>query len=180
MADNATHEPPMSRAMSLMAHAIPYLLMIALATRVAYFLKLSLIPSIFDTVATSVFMAGMVALYQHLRFGGLCLRCMRSTPLDPGREVNRNKVFLWELHWSTGRMAAVFGACFVIFLVGEHAHGVVYTLSKIPLDIQFFSLAWAAWIHHRLQPWCPYCRGWDEGGEEELVPDPDPAEKRVR
>jgi hypothetical protein len=43
----------MSRAMSLMAHAIPYLLMIALATRVAYFLKLSLIPSIFDTVATS-------------------------------------------------------------------------------------------------------------------------------
>jgi hypothetical protein len=180
MADNATHEPPMSRTMSLMAHAIPYLLMIALALRVAYFLKLSLIPSIFDTVATSVFMAGMVALYQHLRFGGLCLRCMRSTPLNPGREVSRNKAFLWQIHWPTRRFCAVFGACVVILLVGEHTHGVVYTLSKIPMDIQFFSLTWATWIHHRLQPWCPYCRGWDEGGEEELVPDPDPAEKGVR
>lgn len=180
MAGNAAHEPPMSRTMALMAHAIPYLLMIAVANRVAYFLKLSLIPSILDTGAALVLMVGVIALYRHLRFGGLCLRCMRNTPLDPGREVARNKVFLWELHWSTGRLWVVLGVCVGILLVGEHAHGLMHTLSKIPLDIQFFSLTWAIWIHHRLRPWCPYCRGWGEGGEEERVPDPDPAEKGVR
>lgn len=163
-----------------MAHAVPYLIAIAVATRVTYFVKLSLIPSVLDTVASFLLLASMAALYRHLRFGGLCLRCIRSAPLNPEREVSRNKAFLWEVHWPTGRFYAVFGVCVVILMLGEHAHGVVHILSKVPMDIQFFSLMWAIWIHHRLSPWCPYCRGWDEGGEEERVPDPDPAEKGVR
>ena len=30
-------------------------------------------------------------------------------------------------------------------------------------------------VHRKLYPWCPYCR-WGDGGKEEVVPDPDPAE----
>jgi len=29
-------------------------------------------------------------------------------------------------------------------------------------------------LHHRLQPWCLYCKGWDEGGDHEHTPTPDP------
>jgi hypothetical protein len=29
-------------------------------------------------------------------------------------------------------------------------------------------------MHRRLRPWCPWCRPWDEGGDPELSPEPDP------
>jgi hypothetical protein len=176
----ATHEPPMSKAMSLLAHSIPLLMVLALTARALWLLKL--VPPGFglvDAVASFALIAGVISLAFHLRFGGLCLRCIRNTPTNPELAVNRNKFFLWTQHWPNGQFWKIYGGSVLILFIGDtYTDGVVQLLCKLPLDVTFFSLMWATWQHHRLQPWCPYCRGWDEGGEEEVVPDPDPAETK--
>lgn len=177
----ATHEPPMSRATSLLAHSIPLLMVVAVTARAVWLLHLVSAFSALDTFSSLALMIGVVALVFHLRNGGLCLRCIRNTPLNPQLAVNRNKFFLWVIHLQGKRFWLTLGACQLVVLLGAaYASGFILTLTKLPLDVMFFSMMWAAWQHHRLEPWCPYCRGWDEGGEEEVVPDPDPAEKGVR
>lgn len=181
MMPEATHEQPMSRTTSLLAHSIPGLMAVALAVRAAWLLKLAPAFSALDAFSSLALMVGVVALVLHLRNGGLCLRCIRNTPLNPELAVNRNKFFLWVLHLQGKRFWRIYGVCLLIMLVGNaYASGFILTLTNLPLDAVFFSMMWATWQHHRLGPWCPYCRGWDEGGEEEVVPDPDPAEKGVR
>jgi len=179
MSNHAMHEPPMPRVTTLMAHSIPWVLVVAVAARVGDFL--SLIPEWLDTLTAVAAVGGMIAMTHHLLFGGLCLRCMRETPLDPQRQVARNKWFLWEFHCSRGLSWTVLAGCLALSMVGNSMQGLALVLCKVPMDAMFFTLLWGTWIHHRLQPWCPYCRRrWGNGGDVELVPDPDPAEKGVR
>jgi hypothetical protein len=51
-------------------------------------------------------------------------------------------------------------------------HGTTQTGYLIPGDLWMFAVIYTEWLHHRLRPWCPYCRPWDEGGDQELAPDP--------
>jgi hypothetical protein len=164
--------------MQRLAHSIPPLMVVAVAIRAAYLLGLPLVNSWFDTIATTGVLIAVIALVFHLRFGGLCLRCIQNAPDDPQTEIQQKRFFLWQVHWSRRRFWITYFVCWLCTMFSALAHGVFGTLLKLPLDVLFFSLMWATWCHHRLQPWCPWCRGWGEGGEPEVVPDPDPAETK--
>lgn len=178
MANLNSHEPPMSRAATVFAHSIPALVVVALAMRVVFLVTNQW--WVADNIASISVVVGIFALIFHLRRGGLCLRCIRNAPLDPERGVRRNKLFLQMIHMRTKTFWVWYAACYVSAIASAFVHGAVAILFKLPLDVLFFSAVWSAWQHHRLQPWCPYCRGWDEGGDEELVPDPDPSETATR
>lgn len=178
---NANGEPPMSRAATAFAHSLPALVLAALLFRAAYLLNIKLPAEAWlDAGGSMLVLFGAVALAWHVKVGGLCLRCMRSAPLDPQRSVNRSRFFLWQLHWPRRLFWRVFLACEICVLASHLVNGIWVPLLKVPLDVLFFSNFWGYRVHHRLTPWCPYCRGWDDGGEPELIPDPDPVEKGVR
>lgn len=177
-------EPPLAKTVTWLAHALPWLLVVSLAARVAYLLQLLPIApaAAADIIGSFTLLAGFIALTKHLSTGRLCLRCIRSAPLNPEWDVKRNKTFLWEIHIDRAKFFGVYAATWVLggLISPIWLHGFIATLCRLPLDVMFFSLIWSLYIHHRLGPWCPYCRGWDEGGDPELVPDPDPAEKGTR
>jgi hypothetical protein len=179
VSDNAMQEPPMSRAATLMTHSIPALLVASITARIGYFAGVPVIGSL-DSLLSFAVLAWMFALYRHLRYGGLCLRCLRMSPLDPESSVRHWRPFLWMVHWSRGKFWGIYGICVITAFASDWADGWLKIALKLPLDIVFYSMTWAIWTHHRLAPWCPYCRGWDEGGDEELVPEPDPTEKATR
>lgn len=174
---------PLSQALTAMAHSLPTVIVISLALRVVFLLGVSWLAD-YDANATLILIITVLVLNSHLRRGGLCLRCATNVPLDPQREVTRNKWFLYQTHWSRRKFLLIFGACCALMWVGNFINGdhtsLLNRLLHLPLDFMFYTIIWAAWIHHRLEPWCPYCRRWDEGGDPEFVPDPDPAEKATR
>jgi hypothetical protein len=179
MAESAMREPPMSRVKTFMAHSIPGLMVIAIAARV---LALCNVPyfSGLDALSSWLVIIAVLMLTFHIRGAQLCLRCIKSAPLNPQRDVERNKAFLWQFHWSRKQFYKVWFACLAPVVLSHFTTGILSTLLKLPMDIMFFTLMWGFYVHHRLQPWCPWCRRWDEGGDEELVPDPDPAEGAKR
>jgi hypothetical protein len=177
--ESAMREPPMSRAATLTAHSLPGLIIGFVVARIGAFLHVPYASGLAHLIPFMV-AAGVIALVFHLRKGALCLRCIRSSPLNPQRAVERNKVFLYVAHWPRKKWWIVWSACLSGTIAADFFTGVVNDLLKTPMDVFFLVVMWGIWAHHRLAPWCPYCRGWDEGGEEELVPDPDPSEKATR
>lgn len=172
----SVHEAPLSRMWAFVAHAIPWFVTVGVTVRLA---TMTLhISGWIDALTSIAVVVGFVALFLHLRTGALCLRCVQSAPLDPETEVRQKKMFLWQQHWSVKRFYAVWFAFLILTVIANSAPQPWTFLLDLPMNALFFSAMWAIWVHHRLGPWCPYCRGWDDGGPEELVPDPDPAETK--
>lgn len=48
-----------------------------------------------------------------------------------------------------------------------------------PGDLFFAAYMYAVVTHHRLSPWCPYCR-WGNGGSHEAAPTPTPDPSGVK
>ena len=115
---------------------------------------------------------GMALFHRHKDH--LCARCMEEVPVDaPGLAQCRRRPLRF-FHFA----ATLLGILTMVVFIGSPAifdviaDGTVPRAYFIPGDIWTFALIYAAWQHHRLRPWCPYCRPWDEGGDEEPVADP--------
>lgn len=170
-------EPPLSRVVTFAAHAIPYVIVSAVAVRIASLI--GLIPLYVWIVLEIATLTSFVALFIHKITGALCLRCIRDSPLNPELSVRQNKYFLRFEHRTFKQWMLIYMVCLICSIVPTN-NGIMSVALALPMDVLLFTQMWGFWIHHRLQPWCPYCRGWDEGGDEELVPDPDPAASRTR
>ncbi len=179
-----TAESPMGKTMSLLAHAIPALMVAAVAVRLPYYFGIKWwVTSTADVALSLMVMVGAFALVAHIWKGQLCLRCIQDSPDDPETEVQKKKWFLWFEHMSRRMWWSIWAGVLALILIAgawTQDNGLIYRLSHLPQDVFFYSMFWAFYCHHRLHPWCPYCRGWDEGGEEELIPDPDPSERATR
>lgn len=112
----------------------------------------------------------------HRTFARICVRCMQEVPADAGQQAERKRWLLWVDH-HPGRMMLAFWAVIGAELLTRH----VFAIPNGPSWLNLPSLlvlapgVVAAWTHHRLRPWCPYCKPWDDGGQHESVPAPDPS-----
>lgn len=167
-----------SRAMTTLTHALPGILAVGLATRVASWF--GWLTSLDLAIAVAI-LGCQFATMAHLRSSHLCMRCMDEVPADAPVQAERRKRVLWFSHQiATG--IGIFGllvpAVAVAFIGGHVGGPEIHRLARIPLDILLFTSLYSTWLHHRLRPWCPYCRGWDDGGDPE--PSPDPWEFKTR
>ena len=164
-------ESRMSRTQSAMAHALMYVLAVAIPIRIASWFGLLTSVNIFASIALLVCW-GMALFHRHKDH--LCVRCMNEVPLDAPELAQRSRRSLRFFHFATtllGTLTMVVSistpAIFDVMTDGTLPRGYF-----VPGDAWTFLLIYAAWQHHRLRPWCPYCRPWDEGGDEEPAPDP--------
>jgi len=164
-------ESRMSRMQSAMAHALIYVLAVAVPIRVASWLGLLTGINIFVSIA--LLACWSTALF-HQRKEHLCARCMDEVPVDAAALAHRRRRTLRFVHFA----ATLVGILTMIVLIGSPAifgavaDGTIPRGYFIPGDAWTFALIYSVWQHHRLRPWCPYCRPWDEGGDEEPAPDP--------
>lgn len=165
-------DPSGSSKLSVVAHSLMYVLAIAFSVRVAsWFGLLEGVNEVLTWVLIGTFGA---SIWHRLR-SGLCLRCMAEVPDDAPVRAERQRGLLKIAHFN-GRwksVAVTVGLVFLgpvvlaLMLDGDHSN-----FSSAPADVWIFVLIYSEWLHHRLRPWCPYCRDWDDDGDPEPSPDP--------
>lgn len=106
----------------------------------------------------------------------LCAECIDNWPLDPEAEVAHRMNWLRIEHRFnlSPKQIAITGLGIMGVLIASlwlprgaiTAVVIVTNLVVLPAGTR------AAWVHSRLQPWCPWCR---ESGGGEAYFDPDPA-----
>ncbi|WP_328714244.1 hypothetical protein [Nocardia salmonicida] len=172
--DNAFNndESRFSRLLNTLAYLMLYALAAVVAARVAtYFDYTGTLVELTIFFGNAVLLIGLM----HNDFRRLCVQCMREVPADAGRRAERQQRLLWLRHWvsTTPRVLLVVVMISVpVFLV--HAVGLPRVVS-LPVDALWATFMYSVWLHHRLRPWCPYCRDWEHGGC--LEPSPDPVTK---
>jgi len=167
-----------SRVVTALTHALPWVLAVGLATRVASWF--GLLTSLDLAIAVGI-LACQFATLAHLRSTHLCERCMAEVPADAPVQAERRKKVLWFSHQLTTRIGifVLLVPAFAIATAGGCFGGpAIHRLARIPVDALVFSSLYSTWLHHRLRPWCPYCPHWDDDGEPE--PSPDPSEFKTR
>lgn len=160
------------RVLSALAHALIYVLVIAAVTRVASWFHLLVGV---NQAATFALVICWMAAIVHRVLGTLCVQCMKDVPADAPVRAERYKRLLRFAHFSTTRLGILtaMGIYLAPLVVGIiHPLNASTELLYLPTDVWFFAVIYTEWQHHRLRPWCPYCRRWDDGGDHEPAPDP--------
>lgn len=173
----ANGEPPMTSVQTRIAHSMPVLLVGMMIVRTLS--QFERIPGWVDAVCSAVMLVVFIMMTLHFISARLCLPCLRNAPLNPEKEVRQRQWFLWFQHQPVGYLMRLWLVAVVLMIIGNWLGGWVDAVLHLPNDVLWYAYMYAFWTHHRLQPWCPYCRPWDDGGDPELVPDPDPAEGKV-
>lgn len=165
-------DPSGSPKLSVVAHSLVYVLGIALLLRVASWFGLL---DGANTVTSWVLMTIYLASIWHRIRSGLCLRCMAEVPDDAPVRAERQRGLLRLAHFNSQlkgvavMLAIAFLSPIVLAKLLDDAH---QNLSNAPADLWIFVFIYTEWLHHRLRPWCPYCRNWDDDGDPEPSPDP--------
>jgi hypothetical protein len=177
--DDAFGDPDrsaLSRALTRSAHLLPWVLAVLMPARVVIAVTPAFSTSWWPLpVVVSGYLLLPLALF-HQGLSRLCVRCMSEVPTDPGRQVQRWRLLLWWSHRpllvvAMAPAAAAAVVTLTAWLTTGHITGHPAWV-WLPVDAAFFLHAWSVWVHHRLRPWCPYCRRWDDGGAREPSPDP--------
>lgn len=117
-------------------------------------------------VLQGAFLLGMI---MHPR--ELCEKCISMMPLDPEKDVKREKPMLRLHHSWKVRLTILLGS--ILLDVFTKAHSLVDNLNNSLFDVWMAFVLFSLLRHSRLEPWCPWCKSdGDGGGEVEEVPDP--------
>ncbi|WP_145929582.1 hypothetical protein [Mycobacterium intracellulare] len=161
-----------TRVESLLTHSLMYIVALGIAADVV--VVFSPVPGLV-TGAMGLTVAGIMANMFHRRSAALCVRCITEVPVDAPVRAQRRKRILWLEHaiaTMTGRLVLV-GATVALMLLPSVAHAAVAVhLSRILPGLVLWGLVYVDTLHHRLRPWCPYCRDWDDDCDAEPSPDP--------
>lgn len=114
----------------------------------------------------------------------LCIWCINRVPDDAPVRANGNRKWsLWMQHRVFGSW--LFVGPFIVFslfiipwlrrLIWETDTGLPGRWLYLPGSFLVVIMVFCWITHHRLGPWCPYCKGWGEGGPREHSPTPDPS-----
>ncbi|WP_280422762.1 hypothetical protein [Nocardia carnea] len=150
------------------AHLMLPAIALQAASRIPYYLGVDhLLISVAGLVANVLVVVGLL----HNEVARLCVRCMQEVPADAGTRAQRQQWVLWTHHFvKSGRGLALLGSALVAYWV--FAYSDLPRISQAPSDLVFTLLFYSIWLHHRLRPWCPYCRDWGSDGMKEPSPDP--------
>ncbi len=130
-------------------------------------------------VVTAVWLTWFVTIMVDFNYheARLCERCIAATPLDPQKAVNRWDRVLRISHSKKALITMTFLVVVWFFtapwITAEH-HWWGNAINVAALLVVAVIVT-TMHVHRRLYPWCPYCRWGGRGGQEEAVPDPDPA-----
>lgn len=109
--------------------------------------------------------------FMHNSLTRICVQCMIDVPADAPRRAQKRQRMLWLRHFAgTRRGLTMAAALFLIELAGPATP--IGSLGGIPVTVWAAVLWVTDWVHHRLRPWCRYCRNWGDGGMREPSPDP--------
>lgn len=117
----------------------------------------------------------LIIFISNVHSTSICPVCIETTPLDGNLEAAKKNYFLKIFH-----MNRIFLYIFIVYFISD----LIISDHKSLLYIGCTALATLALmlmckitiVHNILQPWCPYCH-WDEGGDEEEVPNNIPTNK---
>lgn len=115
-------------------------------------------------------LVGVMVSHMHQEATRLCVHCMSEVPANASERAHALRLLL-RLRHPSRRTRLVLAALYLGLIAVWFATGVkfVFILATV-LMIADMS---AAWWHHRLRPWCPWCRNWGEGGDiHEPSPEP--------
>lgn len=167
--DNAFNDDsrPLSRALTSIAHQLRATLIVIAVLQ---------IPSYFgaghwllDTLTTVAMLSTLVAtLHEHST--RMCVRCMAEVPADAPIRAQRNLLLLRMFHRPFLTLLAFIAAITITgYLIDSHGFP---PLLAAPADAMWLAIMYSTWFHHRMRPWCPYCKDWGDGGMREPSPDP--------
>lgn len=166
-----------SRLSTAIAHSLIYVLAVGVALHVLSWFRV--LNDLDFIVSALLIVCWPVAVWHH-HLAGLCVRCMAEMPADAPVRAERRRWLLRFSHFSATlkglvvmQFVCIAPLLIVIFFPSVFAGGLhSFLWCRIPGDIWIFTLIYSTWLHHRLRPWCPYCRRWDGGGDPEPSPDP--------
>jgi hypothetical protein len=151
------------RAATWLAHQQPALLACALAVFlydavVASPTSLLLVWVAMCAVTVSVFAEGFHNLT-------LCSICARAIPIDGQEQARVRSDWLRLHHRLSGVMWSVllFAGCLTVLITLRVPAGIAFA----PVYVSWLVEALANLRHRPLQPWCPQCRWWDDGDDDE-------------
>lgn len=159
-----------------LAHALPYLWWVAAVAAVAAPLVDSAVTWRLNDIFSLVLIAGALSGWRHSR--SLCEKCVRATPLNTDAAVEKNSWWLRVLHWLMGNPLKYTAAVFGLIGVEAFTSGLISVVANVAVCILLGVIINAQLKHQLLSPWCPWCR-WDNGGDDESVPEPVPPSIRA-
>jgi hypothetical protein len=162
---------PMGRLLNRVAHLLIPVVLIAVPIGIARHLAPSRVPSWLSIVSSIAYCLVFMVALLHQTFAGICVRCMQEVPRDAARQALRWRWLLWCFHSMPIMLLLIVVAVASGVAVAQGAPSWVGLLMDAVTLLSVADL----WAHHRLRPWCPYCRRWDDGGEQEPSPDPAPS-----
>jgi len=174
-------EGPRARTLARVAHtALPVIVGTLAIRAVNWFGE---IPYWLDTTTTLVLIWVVVLATIHQAIARICVRCMERVPADAPVRAQRQRWALWLVHFARRSIWVWFGVWMILILLYYLAESLLYpglpanspqdNWLLAPGDVLFAAYAYGLVMHHRLSPWCPYCR-WGEGGTHEQAPTPTP------
>ena len=185
--DDAFEDPdgtPASRGLTRFAHALLPIAVLVLIGRLAE--VFGWIPGWLSIGLSIVMTATFLTATSHHLAARLCIRCMAEVPANaPVRAQRRGVRLLLRLeHVMTAgwRSVALWAGIAAVVIGVDNLGGSVLAgrWAVFGGDVLYFVGIYAAWIHHQVRPWCPYCPRWDGGhGPHECTPAPDPTQVKV-
>lgn len=134
-------------------------------------------PVVFAQAAPWLIFLVVIVLSRDYHDSQLCLACVKRMWDGHKVESHRRALRLWHSYLT--RIGGLW-----LTMAGLLVLSFFYQPDRLVMQLYntFFTLALVAniyieAIHDRLRPWCPYCKPWDDEGEEELTPEPDPSNK---
>ncbi|BCI84688.1 hypothetical protein MTY66_63130 (plasmid) [Mycolicibacterium sp. TY66] len=173
-----SYDSPAARIRTAVAHRQLLILTVAIALDLVS--HVVTLPDLLARVAAFATLALMtvaiLAMYSHLFDTALCVQCMADVPADAPVRAQRWRRMLWLRHFMSTRL----GAAVTLLIAGalgaaqgvSGLQGAARLLFAAPADLFLFAVVYAGALHHRLRPWCLYCREWDGDGDPEPSPDP--------
>jgi cytochrome c oxidase subunit IV len=107
----------------------------------------------------------------------LCPVCARKTPLDPQAAITEKRRPLRTYHWLGDQHDKALNRSVIALLILSFIPYVQFVTWPLLMATMAVTV-YLDNIHMPLQPWCPQC-DWDDEGDTERVPEPDPISEAV-
>lgn len=176
-----------TQTLARLAHTALPVVVVTLGIRAAeWFIA---VPLWLDIIASVILTLAFLAASFHQNLARICVRCMERVPADAPVRAQRQRWALWVEHF-IGRRIVIWLALWIgiILFVGIGRHVLYPGIASgdprdnwllAPNDVFFAVYVYAMVMHHRLSPWCPYCK-WGDGGDHEPSPTPTPDPSGVK
>ena len=174
---------PRAGGLARIAHWTPVVLIATAIVRIVHWFG-DLVPIWLGVTVEVLMIVTMITVMVHQNLARICLRCMQEVKPDAPLRAQRKRgiLKLWHLGQSWRWCSAWFGLIVLTSITRtwlKGSFGYDWHWVSAPMDVIFLLWIYSMVFHHRVSPWCPYCRRWDDDGDHEVTPTPDPTATKV-